>query len=228
MCGRFTLTDPAEAIARLFDARPDNDLPQGPRFNICPTQPVLAVTSEAGARRLRALRWGFVPGWYEAPSAGPLLINARSETVADKPAFREAIRARRCLIPASGYYEWQTMPDGEKLPFYIRRADGAPLVLAGLWQDWARGSDRITACATLTTTAGPCTRHVHDREPVLIAPQDWALWLGEEGHGAARLMRPSPEGSLVAFRVGKAVNSSRAEGPLLVEPLPEGEGGAPG
>ncbi len=219
MCGRFTLTDPAEAIARLFDARADNDLPQGPRFNICPTQAVLAVTSEGGTRRLRALRWGFIPAWYDSPTGGPLLINARAETVAEKPAFRAAIRARRCLIPASGYYEWQTMPDGEKLPFHIRRADGAPLVLAGLWQTWARGDARLTACATLTTAAGPCTAPIHDREPVLVAPADWPLWLGEAGHGAARLMRAAAAGVLVAHRVGKAVNSNRAEGAGLIEPV---------
>lgn len=218
MCGRFTLTDPAEAIARLFGARPDNDLPQGPRYNICPTQPVLAVTAEP-ARRLRAMRWGFVPAWYDSPSGGPLLINARAETVADKPAFRAAIRARRCLIPASGYYEWETTPDGRKLPWYIRRADGAPLVLAGLWQDWDRNGQHLTACATLTTAAGPCTAHIHDREPVLVAPADWPLWLGEAGHGAARLLRASPEGALVAHRVGTAVNSNRAEGPGLIAPL---------
>jgi putative SOS response-associated peptidase YedK len=219
MCGRFTLTDPAEAMARLFDARPDNDLPAGPRFNICPTQAVLAVTSESGTRRLRALRWGFVPAWYDTPTGGPLLINARAETVAEKPAFRAAIRARRCLIPASGYYEWQTMPDGEKLPYYIRRADGAPLVLAGLWQTWARGDAGLTACATLTTAAGPCTAHIHDREPVLVDPADWPLWLGEAGHGAARLLRAAAPGVLVAQRVGKAVNSNRAEGAGLIEPL---------
>ena len=217
MCGRFTLTDPAEAIARLFDARPGNDLPPGPRFNICPTQAVLAVTSDAG-RRLRALRWGFVPDWYDKPTGGPLLINARAETVAEKPAFRAAIRARRCLIPASGYYEWETTPEGAKLPWYIRRADGAPLVLAGLWQDWGECA-QITTCATLTTAAGPCTAHIHDREPVLIAPDDWPLWLGEAGHGAARLMRACVPGTLVAHRVSTAVNSNRAEGPDLIEPI---------
>lgn len=218
MCGRFALTDPDAAMARLFDAAPDNDLPQGPRFNICPTQPVLAVTSSDGTRRLRALRWGFVPAWYDSPSGGPLLINARAETVAEKPAFRDAIRARRCLIPASGYYEWETAPDGRKLPWYIRRADGAPLVLAGLWQDWGRGDTTLTACATLTIAAGPCTAHIHDREPVLVDPADWPLWLGEAGHGAARLLRSSAPGTLVAHRVGTAVNSNRAEGPMLIEP----------
>lgn len=219
MCGRFTLTDPTEAIARLFSALPDNDLPPGPRFNICPTQPVLAVTSVDGVRRLRALRWGFVPDWYDSPGGGPLLINARAETVAEKPAFRAAIRARRCLIPASGYYEWHTTPEGGKLPWYIRRADGAPLVLAGLWQDWGRDGQRLTACATLTTAAGSCTAHIHDREPVLVAEPDWPLWLGEAGHGAARLMRASTPGALVAHRVGTAVNSNRAEGADLIEPV---------
>lgn len=207
-------------MARLFGAIPDNDLPDdGPRFNICPTQAVLVVTADAAQRRLRSMRWGFVPEWYPTPAGGPLLINARAETVAEKPAFRAAIRARRCLIPASGYFEWETAPDGEKLPYHIRRADGAPLALAGLWQVWERDGQRLATCATLTTAAGPCTAHIHDREPVLVAAQDWPLWLGEAGHGAARLMHAAAPGTLIAHRVGKAVNSNRAAGPDLIAPL---------
>ena len=105
MCGRFTITHPNEALAALFDAVPGNDLPESPRFNICPTNPVAVVTSDSG-RRLRTMRWGLVPSWYKAVNDGPLIINARSDTVAEKPAFREAIRQRRCILPASGFYEW--------------------------------------------------------------------------------------------------------------------------
>jgi putative SOS response-associated peptidase YedK len=214
MCGRFTLTDPASAVARLFDAAPANDLPDGPRYNICPTQPVLAVTA-GDRRRLVAMRWGFVPSWYRSPTDGPLIINARAETVATRPAFREAIRSRRCLIPASGFYEWTAGPNGTRLPWHIAAASGEVLAFGGVWQDW-QGQP---TCAIVSTAAGPDMARLHDREPLTIAPEDWPLWLGEAGHGAARLMRPRPPGFYAMHRVSPAVNSNRAEGPALIAPL---------
>ena len=120
MCGRFTITDPNEALAALFDAVLGNDLPESPRYNICPTNPVAIVTSD-GARRLRSMRWGLIPPWFERPTGGPLIINARSDTVATKPAFREAVRERRCILPASGFYEWAAGPNGTRLPWYVSR-----------------------------------------------------------------------------------------------------------
>ncbi len=215
MCGRFTITHPNEALAALFGALPGNDLPPAPRHNICPTQPVAVVTSDGGMRRLMTMRWGFIPSWYKTPTDGPLIINARSDTVADKPAFREAVRARRCIVPASGFYEWTAGPDKTRLPYYITRADGAPMALAGLWQLWG---DQVT-CAVVSTEAGPGMAGIHDREPVILDPADWPLWLGEAGHGAARLMRPTPPGVLRMHRVDVAVNSNRASGPQLIEPL---------
>ncbi len=215
MCGRFTITHPNEALAALFGALPGNDLPPAPRHNICPTQPVAVVTSDGGMRRLMTMRWGFIPSWYKTPTDGPLIINARSETVAAKPAFREAVRARRCIVPASGFYEWTAGPDKTRLPYYITRADGAPMALAGLWQLWG---DQVT-CAVVSTEAGPGMAGIHDREPVILDPADWPLWLGEAGHGAARLMRPTPPGVLRMHRVDVAVNSNRASGPQLIEPL---------
>lgn len=215
MCGRFTITHPNEALAALFGALPGNDLPPAPRHNICPTQPVAVVTSDGGMRRLMTMRWGFIPSWYKTPTDGPLIINARSETVAAKPAFREAVRARRCIVPASGFYEWTAGPDKTRLPYYITRADGAPMALAGLWQLWG---DQVT-CAVVSTEAGPGMAGIHDREPVILDPADWPLWLGEAGHGAARLMRPTPPGLLRMHRVDVAVNSNRASGPQLIEPL---------
>lgn len=175
------------------------------------------------------MRWGFIPRWYTSPADGPLLFNARSETLADKPAFREAARARRCLVPASGFYEWTK--DGEaRLPWYITRADGAPMVMAGVWQVWHGPEDaRLVTCAVVTTAAIGAMAGLHDRVPVILEPDDWPLWLGEAGHGAARLMRPLPDGALRFHRVGLAVNSNRAEGPELIEPLiepPEGPGPA--
>jgi putative SOS response-associated peptidase YedK len=220
MCGRFALTLPADAMARLFAARPANDLPPVPRFNICPTQAVHVVTAAEGGRHLRAMRWGFVPAWYKSPTDGPLLINARAETLAEKPAFRAAARARRCLIPADGFYEWTKGAQEARLPWYIRRRDKAPLVMAGIWQTWGGEGTQIATCAVVTTAANADIATLHDRMPVVLSPDDWPLWLGEAGHGAALLMRPAPLGTLEAWRVDAAVNSNRAEGAGLREPLP--------
>ncbi|MEY4779688.1 MAG: hypothetical protein RLZZ607_1001 [Pseudomonadota bacterium] len=213
MCGRLTLTHPNTALAALFDASLANDLPDSPRFNICPTQAVPVVTASSGLRLLAPMRWGLVPSWYKTPTDGPLILNARSDTVAEKPAFREAIRQRRCLVLASGFYEWSAGPDGARLPWYITRSDGAPMALGGLWQAWG---DLVT-CAVVTLNAGPNLEPIHDREPLILNPDQWPLWLGEAGHGAARLMQPTPAGSLVARRVGRAVNSNRADGQQLIE-----------
>lgn len=218
MCGRFVLTHPTEALVRLFAAEPANDLPPVPRYNICPTQPVAAVIAQGGRRRLSALRWGFVPSWYARPSGGPLLINARAEGVARTPAFREAARLRRCLIPASGFYEW-TDAGGSRQPWYIHAARGGALAMAGVWQVWDRGGARLVSCAILTCPANAQLAPLHHRMPVFIAPEDHALWLGEAGHGAARLMRPAPPDLLAVHKVGRAVNSNRAEGPDLILPV---------
>lgn len=217
MCGRFTLTHPTEALARLFDAVPGNDLPGEARYNICPTTDVVVVTgrSAPGAvRRLRAMRWGFIPDWYKAPNDGPLIINARSETVASKPAFRAAVRARRCLVIASGFYEWQEV-GGRKLPWYFTRKDASPMALAGVWQRWGD----LDTVAIVSTAAGPGMQGLHHREAVQIEAADWPLWLGEAGHGAAPLMRPSGPEVLQAHRVDPAVNSNRAEGAGLITPI---------
>jgi len=208
-----------EALAALFDAAPDNDLPQGERFNVCPTQDVAVVTSQDGVRRLRPMRWGFVPDWYKSPTDGPLIINARSETVAEKPAFRAAVRDRRCLIPASGFYEWTQGDNGARLPWYITRADGGVMALAGVWQEWEQGGNRLVTCAIVSTAAGPQMAALHHREPVLVERADWPLWLGEAGKGAALLMKSCGEGALALHRVGVAVNSNRASGPGLVAAL---------
>lgn len=214
------MTHPDEAMARLFGAVPGNDLPPVPRYNICPTNPVAVVTSDAGTRRLRAMRWGFLPHWYKSVTDGPLIINARSDTVATKPAFREAIRQRRCLIPASGFYEWSEGEGGARLPWYITRSDGAPMAFAGLWQRWDGEGGPLDACAMVTTEAGPEMARIHHRQPVILGPDDWPLWLGEAGHGAAVLMAPSGPGVLTAHRVDPKVNSNRAQGPDLIAPIP--------
>ena len=221
MCGRYALTLPQEAMVRLFGAVPSNDLPEGPRYNICPTVQVPVVIAAEGARRLLPMRWGFVPRWYATPTDGPLLINARAETVAEKPAFREACRARRCLIPATGFYEWTKDADGARLPWYFHPAEGEMLAFAGIWQSW--GPDAAPTCAIVSCAAGPTMAEVHHREPVTLAREDWALWLGEREGKAAPLMQAAPDGRIARHRVSRAVNSNRAEGPELIEPLIGGE-----
>ena len=221
MCGRFAITLPVEAMARLFEAVPGNDVPGEARFNVCPTTQVAVCTGGDGGRRLRAMRWGFVPHWYKAPGDGPLLINARSETLAEKPAFRQACRERRCLIPADGFFEWTRAEGRQPLPWYVHRADGAPLVMGGIWQEWeSEGQDRIATCAVVTVAAGAGMAAIHDREPLVLDSSDWPLWLGEAGKGAARLMRAAVPGVLAWHRVGTEVNSNRAAGPGLREPIP--------
>lgn len=208
-------TLPHDAVAKMFEATPANALPPLPDYNVCPTQDVAVVTAQEG-RRYRPMRWGFLPVWYKAMNDGPLIINARSETVADKPAFRSAIRQRRCLVPVTGFYEWKRSGD-EKLPHFFSRADGEPLVIAGVWQEW--GEDGLPTFAILTTDANDLMANIHHRVPVVVERADWGKWLGEEGHGAALLMKPPAEDVLTYHRVDKAVNSNRAEGPALIEPI---------
>lgn len=219
MCGRFSLTLPDEAMAALFDAAPANDLAALPNYNICPTNAVHSVTSDGGIRHLRPMRWGFLPHWYKAPNGGPLLINARAESIAEKPAFARACRERRCLIPASGFYEWTKDEDGNRLPWYIAPRAGDMLAFAGIWQVWDKGDQPLTTCAIVTTAANDTMGEIHHRMPVILEAQDWALWLGEEGKGAATLMQAVPDDALTFHRVDPKVNSNRALGPDLIEPI---------
>ena len=216
MCGRFAITLPVDAMAQLFDAVPSNDLPDVPNYNVCPTTQIHVVMQD-GARRLMPMRWGFLPQWYKSPSDGPLLINARAETIAEKPAFREACRTRRCLIPMTGFYEWTKDEEGKRWPWYIHGQ--APLVLAGIWQDWGDEENRQKTCAIVTTAANESMSTIHHRMPVILDPNDWGKWLGEEGFGAAPLMKPAPEALLSFYQVDPKVNSNRASGPALIDPL---------
>ncbi|WP_299504341.1 SOS response-associated peptidase [uncultured Roseobacter sp.] len=221
MCGRFVITQPSDAMAQLFDAQPDNDLPDVPNYNVCPTNQIHVVSkSEGGARRLTQMRWGFLPAWYKTTNAGPLLINARSETIAHKPAFREAVRARRALVAVTGFYEWTKTPEGQRNPWYITRADGAAIVMAAVWQDWTSPEgDVLRSCALVTTGANAPMSKIHHRMPVILQQRDWPLWLGEAGHGAAVLMRAAPDDALRMHRVKRDVNSNRASGAALIHEL---------
>lgn len=219
MCGRMAITLPHEAMVQMFEAVPSNDLPDVPNYNVCPTVQIHTVTSSEGVRRLQPMRWGFIPKWYKKPSGGPLLINARSETIDEKPAFRQACRERRCLIVATGFYEWKREKDQTPLPWWVTRADGTTMVFAGVWQEWGHEEDRQSTCAIVTTAANDDMAPIHHRLPVILEPEDWALWLGEMGKGAATLMKSAPEGALNFCRVSTEVNSNRAKGPNLIEPL---------
>lgn len=219
MCGRFAITLPDDAMASLFAATPANDLPDIPNYNVCPTNQIHTVTSDEGHRRLRPMRWGFIPHWYKTPSDGPLLINARAETIAEKPAFRAACRERRCLVPASGFFEWTKDEDGKRLPWYIYPAKGEILAFAGVWQVWDKGGEPLTTCAIVTTDANAAMSTIHHRMPVVLAREDWAKWLGEDGKGAASLMQAAPGDALSFHRVDPQVNSNRASGPELIEAI---------
>ncbi|WP_323770640.1 SOS response-associated peptidase [Antarctobacter sp.] len=218
MCGRFAVTLPPDAMAQLFEAAPSNDLPEVPNYNVCPTNQIHVVMEDAG-RRLVSMRWGFLPHWYKAPNGGPLLINARAETIAEKPAFKAACRERRCLIPCTGFYEWTKDENGNRLPWYIHPSQDSALVFAGVWQDWERDGQAFRTCAVVTCAANQAMSKIHHRMPVVLAPDNWAKWLGEEGRGAATLMTPAPEDALSFYRVDPAVNSNRAKGAELIAPL---------
>jgi putative SOS response-associated peptidase YedK len=211
MCGRFKLTADGRAVADRFGLLAAPDL--SPRFNIAPTQPVLAVRPGAAGREAAILRWGLVPAWARDASAAGL-INARCETVADKPAFRGAFRKRRCLVPADGFFEWRAGP-GRKQPFLFRSPDGGPFAIAGLWEG--------ETCALLTTPANVVVRPVHDRMPVLLSPGDFDLWLNPASVPVQLLplLRPASDDALTAMAVRPFVNDARHEGPGCVELLCE-------
>lgn len=228
MCGRMAVTLPPEAMAQVFDAAPANTLPEGPNYNICPTTQVAVITGGPDQpRQMEAMRWGLIPHWYKKPNDGPLLINARAETILVKPAFRSAVYDRRVLVVANGFYEWTKDTQGGRDPWYITRRDGAPLAFAGLWQGWRdpeTGEDMRTVAA-LTIAANTPMQAIHHRMPVIIEASDRALWLGENGKGAAPLMRAAADDVLHWHRVERAVNSNCASGPELIESWEPSEDG---
>ena len=216
MCGRFTLTTPGEVLAEAFGL--DEPPTLAPRYNIAPTQPVAAVRREAdGRRRLVLLGWGLVPPIPR--ESGRPLINARAETAASLPSFRDAFRARRCLVPADGFYEWKA-GGPRKQPFHVRLSDGRPFAFAGLWEPRARGPEGNTAgsCALLTTEPNALMRDIHDRMPVILPPEGYARWLDPALRPAdlAPLLRPYHAGAMEARAVGAFVNNARNEGPECV------------
>jgi len=221
MCSRFTLSKKAAELESLFAVKMPHELL--PRYNIAPSQPVIAVRMRPNAPQREAvlLQWGLVPSWAKDPTMGSRLINARSETVAEKPAFRMAFRHRRCLIPSDGFYEWRGMP-GKKQPYHIRMRDGALFAFAGLWEVWEGLEGYLETCAILTTEANHVVRPLHNRMPVILPPADYALWLDTSMSDTKKLhalLHPYPSEEMVAIPVSTRVNNPTNEGPALLEPI---------
>ena len=218
MCGRFTLRTAAETIAAEFDLF---DLPAiEPRYNIAPTQGILAVLPMPGTgRQTTNFYWGLIPSWAKHPSVGTRMINARAETIAEKPAFRTAYRQRRCLIPADGYYEWTT--EGKrKQPHYVCRVDGQPFAFAGLWEEW-HGDRTIRSCTIITTCVNERLARFHDRMPVIVASRDYETWLTGQADQRAGILGPAPNDLLTTYPVDGQVNNVRNDSPECIEPVEE-------
>lgn len=218
MCGRYTLISAPEAIRALFCYAEQPNFPA--RYNIAPAQPIAIVRLSEGQRQFALVRWGLLPSWVKDPRSFSLLINARGESVQDKPAFRAAMRRRRCLVPADGFYEWKRVGPG-KQPYYIRRAGGGPLAFAGLWETWTgpNGEEMETA-AIVTTAANRDLSALHDRMPVVVEPDAFDLWLDCENvdaKTAAALIAPAREGLLEVYPVAAAVNRTANDAPSLIE-----------
>lgn len=222
MCGRFALHANAEVVALQFGlaAAP----PLVPRYNIAPGSDILAVRAPRGTREAAPLRWGLIPSWAAHAALGARMINARAETVAEKPAFRAALRRRRCLVPASGFYEWQARPAG-KQPYYIYPRAGGLFAFAALWERWHGPQGPVETCVILVTAANAALAPVHDRMPVILLPGDYARWLDCDAAADVRdLLRPCAPELLALHPVGRAVNDARHDSPALIEPLGAGTG----
>ena len=211
MCGRFVLETPLKATAEIFNAQMAESLVTVPNFNICPSENISVLVSNSGNRKLGQMRWGFVPHWYKSVADGPLLFNARAETLAEKPAFRDACRRRRCLIPADGFYEWKKTVGSKSKPFYFRRSDRQQMIFAGLWQFSDDREDRIPTCTIITVPASEQISGIHNRMPLIIDPSDWAGWLGEgQGFKAAKLMKTPLDIELEVVNVTNEIKSTNA------------------
>lgn len=220
MCGRYALKAKPEDLETVFDAV-DRE-PFQPRFNIAPTQPIAVVRHQHGARRLGYVRWGLVPAWVENPRAFSLLVNARSESILDKPAFKDAVRYRRCLVPASGFYEWKGR-EGQrnpKQPYWVYPRAGGVVAFAGLWETWSdRDGGEIDTGCIVTTAANDVLAPIHERMPAVIRPEDFAVWLTGEPAAALALLKPAPNDLFEAVQVSDRVNKVDYDDPGLIEPV---------
>ncbi len=224
MCGRYALLLPPEAMAVLFSVL--NEMAYPPRYNITPTQPVVTILEREGRRTAELFRWGLVPGWVKDPKDFPLLINARAESMAHKPSFRDAVRNSRCIVPASGYYEWMKAADGKRQPYYITSAETDTMAFAGLYSTWAgpNGEEVDTVCI-VTVAPNLEISGVYDRMPAILrgraAIDAWLNTRDVDTKEAVTLTVPPPPGTMKYHPVGKAIGNAAAEGPDLIVPAAE-------
>ncbi len=223
MCGRYSFTSPPEAVRQVFAfSGPLPNFP--PRYNVAPTQDAAVVRlapgddGQTGARELALLRWGLVPSWSKGPDHRYTMINARAETVASKPAYRAAFKARRCLVPSDGFYEWKKI-GGRKQPYRFQVADADVFAFAGLWEFWQRGEDTIESFTIIVTEANDLVCPVHDRMPVILAPEDHESWLHAKTAAAAHaLLKPFPAERMTSYAVSGHVNNARHDDPECIAP----------
>jgi len=221
MCGRYVIISSPESIRALFGYAEQPNFP--PRYNVAPTQPVPIVRLEEGRRSFALVRWGLIPAWVKNPRTFSLLINARGESVLDKPAFRNAMQRRRCLFPTDGFYEWRK--DGKvRRPYFVRPRAGGLMAFAGLWETWmGPNGEEMETAAILTTRANRTLAPIHERMPVVVAPDAFDFWLDGAKVGAetaAALIAPAPEPALEAYEVSPAVNHVANDSPELIAAAP--------
>ena len=210
MCGRFVLDAPSEELAHHFNLKKKVTLE--PRYNIAPSQPVTIIRSTVRENKLSAVRWGLIPHWSKDEKIGYKLINARAETVREKPSFRDAFKSRRCLIPATGFYEWKH--EGRmKQPYFIKMKNGGLFAMAGLWESWQSPEGKtIDSCTIITNDANGIVGKIHDRMPVIIPDQSYGLWLSSTGNSLQEFLRPYSPFKMTAYPVSSMVNNAKNEG----------------
>lgn len=218
MCGRFSFSQSSEALAEAFHL----SVPSlSPRYNIAPTQPAPTILQSTDGRELKLLHWGLIPSWAKDTKMGAKLINARAETVDEKPAFRSAFKKRRCLVLADGFYEWQQQ-NGKKQPYYFRVEDGKPFAFAGLWEHWeSPDGEEIDSCTIITTEANDILRPIHDRMPVILAPKDYEQWLdiGQKPESVKSLLQPYRSEAMNVYPVSAKVNNPKHDSPECIEAI---------
>jgi putative SOS response-associated peptidase YedK len=225
MCGRYVISSTPAAMKAYFGYAEQSNFP--PRYNVAPTQPIPIVRLHNGKRQFVLMRWGLIPAWVKDPKTFPLLINARAESVIDKPAYRAAMRRRRCLVPADGFYEWRQI-DGRRQAYFVRRKNpGEPLAFAGLWETWAGANgEELDAVAIVTTDANRTLAAIHPRMPVILPPEAFDLWLDcakVDAKTAAALLAAAREDLLEAHEISPAVNRVTNDSEALIAPLPQAE-----
>jgi putative SOS response-associated peptidase YedK len=232
MCGRFVSASPPDEIAKYFGVEQVSESKLEPSYNVAPTNDIYTVLESGGVRRLAPMHWGLVPIWAKDPKIGNKMINARSETLAEKNAYKHAYSKKRCIIPADGFYEWERI-EGQKnkQPWFIHRTDEQPLAFAGLWEAWrgpGRDSDEeLHSCTIITGSPNEKMAEIHDRMPVILSQDQWSTWLDEDQHDLdllGKLLVPAPASIITMHKVSTEVNNVRNEGPQLTDELDEDDG----